>query len=395
MDFTSVDSPEMAAFRKEVREYLDKIVPKDLVDSPDWRDYPESDHQKRRDIAKNLGSKGWLAPTFPKPYGGGGLSIDHAIVIDEELERVNVSMGDVGGIYSPAIMVWGTDEQKNRMLPPILTGQVQTWILLTEPHGGTDLASAKTTAIRDGDEYVINGSKTFVGSDRKPDQFWTLVLSDPKGPRHQNLSWIMIPTDLAGITIQPLNILSTGGVGDHNNSVFFEDVRVPAQNLVGGENKGWQVSSTAMEIEHGGGGDVGPNRILEHFFNFCKTNEIDPDSRDLIADVYLNEDSRRLFGLRNFWKRHAKQPMSYDGSQFRYVRRMGGLRNARLMQQIIGYMALTRDKEWAPEDRWMELFMRNSITAVHPGGTQNIDKVIIARRMGIGRSVKEEAGKLE
>ena len=395
MDFTSQDSPEMAAFRKEVKAFLDQIVPKDLVYSPDWQDYPESDYQKRRDIQKKLGEKGWLAPTFPKQYGGGGLSVDHAIVIDEELEQLNLAFGDAGGIYGPSILVWGTDEQKNRMLPPILTGQVQTWILLTEPHGGTDLASAKTLAVRDGDEYVINGSKTFVGSDRKPDQFWTLVLTDPKGPRHQNLSWIMIPTDAPGITIQPLNILSTGGVGDHNNSVFFEDVRVRADNLIGGENKGWQVSSTAMEIEHGGGGDVGENRYLEHFFNFCKTANLDPDQKDLIADVFLNDEPRRLFGLRNFWMRHTRQNLEYYGSQFRYVRRMGGLRNARVMQQVMGYMSLVRDKQWSPEDRWIELYMRTAITAVHPGGTQNIDKVIVARRMGIGRSIKEEAGKLE
>src|SRR5207248_3006984 len=112
--FTSTDSPEMATFRKEVRTFLEEIVPKDLVDSPDWRDYPEEDHQKRQEIKRKLGDKGWLAPTWPKQYGGGGLTVDHAIILDEELERLNVSMGDVGGIYCPSILVWGTDEQKNR-----------------------------------------------------------------------------------------------------------------------------------------------------------------------------------------------------------------------------------------------------------------------------------------
>jgi len=395
LDFTSQDSAEMAAFRKEVRAFLEEIVPKDMVYSPDWRDYSKAEHVRRDEIIRKLGSKGWLCPTWPKEYGGGGLTAEHAIVIEEETDEFNISLGERGGIAGPSIIVWGTDEQKKRMLPPMLTGQVRTWRLLTEPHGGTDLASAKTQAIRDGDEYVINGSKTFVGGDDVPDQFWMIVMTDPQGPRHQNLGWILVPADRPGITIQPLNILSTAGVGSHNNSVFFEDVRVAADNLVGGENNGWKVANTAMEIEHGGDGDVGRDRELEHFLSFCKTADLDPDAKDLLADIYINGDIKRLFGLRNFWKRQAKLDLGYDGSQFRYIKRMGDLRNARLMQQVMGYMAIISDKQWAPEDRWMELFMRNSVTRIHPGGSQNIDKVIISRRMGVGRSIKEAAGKLE
>ncbi|MSQ15600.1 MAG: hypothetical protein EXR50_07035, partial [Dehalococcoidia bacterium] len=337
MDFESQDSPEMAAFRGEVQSVLKEIVPKGLVVAADPGKNTDEQYQMRREIARKLGSRGWLYPMIPKEHGGGALTLDHAVVLEQELDEYELESppyNDSGAMAGPSIMVWGTDEQKKQFLPDIYTGQKVTWMLLTEPHGGSDLASAKTTAIRDGDEYVLNGTKTFVGSDRLPDQFWAIVLTDPKGPRHQNLSWIVVPSTLPGITIQPLNLLSHGGPeasfqSQHNNSVFFEDVHVPAFNLVGGENNGWKVASTHLEIEHGGGGTVRKNRLMERFLRYCKTTEFggktlsrDSDVRDIIADLIVDWDVNRLFGMRNYWQRHAKRPGTYEGSQSSYHRKM-------------------------------------------------------------------------
>src|SRR5688572_5037561 len=102
----------MAAFRKEVRAYLEEIVPKDMVYSPDWRDYSKEEHERKNEIIKKLGSKGWLCPTWPTEYGGGGLTAEHAIIIEEEADEFNISLGERGGIAGPSIIVWGTDEQK-------------------------------------------------------------------------------------------------------------------------------------------------------------------------------------------------------------------------------------------------------------------------------------------
>jgi alkylation response protein AidB-like acyl-CoA dehydrogenase len=280
------------------------------------------------------------------------------------------------------------------------TGEWASWQLLTEPHGGSDLASTKTTAIRDGDEYVLNGTKTFVGStDTKPDWLWTITMTDPQGPRHQNLSWFVIPAELPGIVIQPIDLLNGGG--GHKCSVFFEDVRVPAFNLIGGENNGWKVASTHLELEHGGGGTVRGNRQVERFLDYVKEAAIngqsiasDPDVRDLLGELISEDNVSTLFGLRNFWMSRTKKKMSYEGSQSSYFRKMGGLRKSRAMQQAIGYYAIMSDKQLAPANGWVDSFMKTSIISVHPGGTQDIQRVIMARRMGLGRTVQEAAGQL-
>jgi len=404
MDFELHDTAEMAAFRKEVKETFSQIIPKELTVSPYDEDVTPEQEQIRRKIGLELGSRGWLRPMWPKQYGGGGLSIDHAIVLEQEIDKYEITIppySDSGaGLGGPAIMVWANEEQKQTFLPKMATGEWASWQLLTEPHGGSDLASTKTTAIKDGDEYVLNGTKTFVGTtDTTPDWLWTITLSDPKGPRHQNLSWFVIPANLPGIMIQPLELLNGGG--GHKCSVFFEDVRVPAFNLIGGENNGWKVAATHLELEHGGGGSVGVNRPMQRFLEYCKTATYngqpicnDPDVREILADIIIEEDTSRLFGLRNFWMSHSRTKMSYEGSQSSYWRKMGGLRKIRLMQQILGYFAIVNDRDWAAASGWVELTMRSSIVAVHPGGTQDIQRVIMARRMGIGRTVREEAGQI-
>ncbi len=409
MDFESMDSPEMAKFREEVRGVLKEIVPKDIMISADPKKNNDEQYELHRELARRMGNRGWLYPTVPKEFGGAGLTVDHAIVISEELDEYELtapSYSDSTRLIGPDIYVWGTEEQKTRWLPDMYTAKVVSWQLLTEPHGGSDLASAKTTAIRDGDDYVLNGTKTFVGADRKPDWMWTLVMTDPKGPRHQNLSWIMVPADLPGITIQPLDLLSHGGGGGfmslHNNSVFFEDVHVPATNLVGGENNGWKVATTHLELEHGGGGSISRNRTIERFLAYCRSAKIngepvigDPSAQDILANIIMEEDVDRLFGMRNFWQRHARIRGTYEGSQSSYFRKMGGLRVSYAMLNILGYLALTNDEEWNVAERWVEHYQRSTITAVHPGGTQDIQRVIMARRMGLGRTVREEAGQMD
>jgi len=404
MDFELHDTAEMAAFRKEVKETFSQIIPKELIVSPYDEDITPEQEQMRRKIGLELGAKGWLRPMWPKQYGGGGLSIDHAIVLEQEIDKYEITIppySDSGaGLGGPAIMVWANEEQKQTFLPKMATGEWASWQLLTEPHGGSDLASTKTTAIRDGDEYVLNGTKTFVGTtDTKPDWLWTITLSDPKGPRHQNLSWFVIPADLPGIMIQPLDLLN--GSGGAKCSVFFEDTRVPAFNLIGGENNGWKVAATHLELEHGGGGTVRGTRQVERFLEYCKTTSFngqaitsDPDVRDALADIITDDGTATLFGLRNFWMSNSKRRMSYEGSQSSFFRKMGGLRKSRLMQQVLGYLAVTSDKELAPGEGWVDSFMKTSIISVHPGGTQDVQRVIMARRMGIGRTAKEEAGQM-
>lgn len=159
---------------------------------------------------------------MPKQYGGGDLPADKTVVLYDEIAKLGLALPpyyDAGGrMAAPTILVHGSEEHKNRFLPPICRGEVRTWQLLTEPGAGSDLAGIKMTVIRDGDHYVVNGTKVYVGSSHGADYSWTIVVTDPKGPRHKNLSWLMIPMNLPGITVTPLD-LPTGGEGGSGSGV--------------------------------------------------------------------------------------------------------------------------------------------------------------------------------
>jgi len=416
LEFQLSYTPEQEEFRTVVRSWIRDNVPPPTSGSADDEDDDDDDgpspeeYARRREIARRLGAKGWLWPTMSTEYGGGGLSMDQTIIIDEELSELGLSRPpyyDSGGrLGAQSILVWGNEEQKKAYLPPIFKSDVVTWQLLTEPEAGSDLASVRTQALRDGDDYVINGHKTFVGGRHLPDQMWTLCVTDPKAPRHENLSWFMIPITLPGITVMPLDLLGSGGEGGassgHKNSVFFDNVRVPAFNLVGGENNGWQVASTHLELKHGGGGRVGRNRFEERIFEYCNTATLDgqpmskdQDARDQLMEMHIYGETGRLLGLRNFFLVHAKKPRSYGGSQSSYLRKIGGLHLTGTLGKLLGYTALVSEAPYGAADGYAEGQQRSGIIGVHPGGTADVQKLIIARRIGIGRTAREEAGRLE
>lgn len=404
MDFELAYTSAQESFRKEVKAWLGTNVPPGISTSPREEDHSREEWELRRELGKRLGAQGWLWPTMPKAYGGGGLTGDHTQIIDEELGKLGLNRPpyyDAGGRFAPNIILWGTEEQKQRLLPPILSGELCTWQLLTEPEAGSDLASVKTLALKDGDDYVINGHKTFVGAAHGVDQFWMICMTDPKAPRHENVSWFMLPSNLPGITIMPLDLM--GGEGDgHKNSVFFDNVRVPANNLVGGENNGWKVASTHLEVEHGGGGlSVNINSFEDRVMDYVKEAKLDgntiskgADARDCLMEMHIDSQINRLLSLHNFYLVHAKKPRTYGGSQGSFLRKMSGLRRTNTMGRLLGYYALTSDQEWGPIGGYVEAQQRSGIIAVHPGGTADVQKLIMSRRIGIGRTNLEEAGAL-
>ncbi len=402
MDFEPEYTPEQEAFRAEVRAWLAEHVPRVEGDPDSDENYP-----KYRQLGRELGAKGWLRPTAPAEYGGGGLSLDEAMIIIEEIDRYDLGLPpyyDTGGhLGGASILVWGTEEQKQRLLPPIFRGETVTWQLLTGPEAGSDLAATETDAIRDGDHYVVNGQKLYIGGSHGADAFWTIVRTDPEGERHRNLGWLMISTDLPGITVTPMELLGDGGEGigrGYKNTIYFEDVRVPAENLVGGENNGWQVATTHLELEHGSGGRVGRNRLFERAR--ARALELrrngrplldDRDARDRLADVFIRTEVSRLFDLRNFWLNRAHHDMTYEGPQALYFRKLGNLVAAQAMTDLLGPYSLTKDPAWDTSDGKLDAFARSSIVDLHPGATADIQKVIMARRMGLGRTTRERMGR--
>jgi len=400
MDFSlQADPQEIAAFRKEVRAWLEENMrgSEHLRWSASWSTREdEEEYRFRRNLAGKLGKKGWLFPMFPVEYGGAGLTIDHQLVLETELDRYGISLNHVfytlARIVAPVILKWGSEEQKREFLPPMVRGEISVWQVLTEPQGGSDVATCHTKAIREGDHYVVNGQKTMVGYHRPPDFLWTLVCTDPSGPRHENLGWLHIPGNLPGITIQHMHLMM--GI---KNVVFFDNVRVPAKYLVGGENNGWRVANTHLELEHGGEGRVGTDPLVERVVEYCQQMRVgekpimeDPNVRDFIADMMIELHTVSLFARRNFWHRFVREPHPYGGAQFRYYQRMVRLRNGERLQQIMGYDALVPDLT-VHEVVDFEYIVRSGPGMLHGGGTLDTDRLIIARRLGLGRPTKEKA----
>jgi alkylation response protein AidB-like acyl-CoA dehydrogenase len=400
MDFNvSADPPHVLEFKKEVRAWLEDNMrgAEHLRWSASWSTREnEEEYKFRRGLAEKLGAKGWLFPIYPKEYGGAGLTVDHQMVLETELFKYGLNLSHVfytlARIVAPVLIRWGTEEQKREFLPPITRAEICVWQVLTEPHGGSDVANCQTKAIRDGDDYVVNGQKVMVGHHLPPDYLWTLVCTNPQGKRHENLGWLHIPANLPGITIQHMYLMM--GI---KNAVFFDNVRVPAKYLIGGENNGWKVANTHMELEHGGDGRIGVDPVVERVVEYCQKNQIggkrlieDDKVRDVIADIMIELNTLRRFNQRNFWHRFAKIPHPYGGVQQRYFQRMARVRNAERLQQIMGCDALAQDLS-VHEVVDFEYCVRSGPGQLHGGGTLDTDRLIFARRLGLGRPTQEKA----
>lgn len=405
MNFQVEYTPEQQQFRRQVRQFLEENVSQELRGTAAKDGISYEEYQAQRSLGRKLGERGWLFPLAPRDYGGGGLTADHALVLLEELDRYELTLPpyyDSGGtLGSASILVWGSEEQKRRFLPPIYRGEVRTWQLLTEPGAGSDVASVQTRAIRDGDDYVVTGQKIFVGSDYGAERYWTLAVTDPTAPRHQNLSWFMIDAGLPGISILPQELLTRSDAGGIKNAVFFDGVRVPAFCLVGGENNGWRVASTHLELEHGGGGNVRTDNLLTRLLDYAGSQPMDgrpvgedPDARALLADYFIESEVHRLFGIRNYYLASANKPRSYEGPQLNSFRKMSNVRRATIIQELLGYYALVNDPDYAVAEGHAELHQRSAIMGTHPGGTIEILKLVMARRLGLGRATGEDAGQI-
>ncbi len=207
---------------------------------------PDGSKPDYAETIRRMGADGWLGIGWPVAYGGHGRGpIDQMIFVEEShwagVPLPLLTLNSVG----PAIMQLGTDEQKERFLPAILRGEVHFSIGYTEPTAGTDLASLRTRAVRDGDEYVINGEKLYTSAIQYADYVWLAARTDPDVPKHKGLSVFIVPVDAPGFSWTPLPTMA----GEFTSSTFYEDVRVPAANLVGEENGGWTLITNQLNFE--------------------------------------------------------------------------------------------------------------------------------------------------
>ncbi len=246
MDFRF--SPEQDAFRAEVRRFLSDTLTPEF-----WRAQRERGRPGwSPEFSRAAAERGWLAVAWPAEYGGQGLGYFEQMIYMEEMayagapqEHHRRAVQQVG----PSIILFGTDEQKLDYLPKIAAAEISFAMGLSEAHAGSDLANVETRAVRDGDDFVVTGAKRFTSGAHYSDYLWTVVRTDRDAPKHRGISMLVVPLDAPGVTVRPLIDMQDR---HHFNEVFLDEVRVPARNIVGDENRGWYVNAATMDFERSG-----------------------------------------------------------------------------------------------------------------------------------------------
>lgn len=395
MDFSLEDTQELLTFRMEVRAWIEANLPPP-TSRRDRRKETRQEFESTREFHRRLGAKGWRVPWAPKEYGAAALPPDKTTIVQQELDRVAERLAgfdDNGpGNIIPAILTYGTEQQKQAWGRGIIEGKSIWWQGLTEPEAGSDLANVQTTALRDGDSYVINGTKLFQGGSFDVDMMYLLAVTNLDRPRHHNLSVLCFPMNLKGISWSPMRLLS----GDRN-AVYFDSVRVPLSACLGPEGQGWQVNSALLEIEHGYGA-ISTDRTAPLVLRFLREGPAagsplvgDPVIRDRYSEIHMGVNVNRLLQLRNFSQRLNKQWGTYEGSQNAlHGKTFRQLRQAQINLEVCGLYALVDDERDAPTHGQIEQHQRSSIDT-HPIGTIEVHKVIMARRMGLSATQERAA----
>ena len=396
LDFTYRYTEVQEEFRREVRDWLAANIPEDMRAPVDRLDLSDEQYWFWRDMHLKLAEKGWLNPTYPNEYGGGGLSGEHETIILEEFRHARVVPSFTNTLIYPTLLVWGSEEQKQQFLTPMLKAEKIAFQLFTEPNAGSDLASLQSKAVRDGDDWILNGQKIFISGHGDPDWLYGPLITDPDAPRHRNLGYFMVPYPAEGLAMERMGLL-TG----HDQSMFFMDnVRVQGDHLVGQEGQGWQVSQTTLEVEHGGRGIAFPlDESMDNLLTYVKGTRHnggglgdDPVVQQDTMDALLDTHVHTLLAQRNYSMYQARQEMSYHGSQTSMFRKEYHMRNADRARNVMGMYSMLGVREpRAPFKGEPEVFQRSSLTGAHPGGTIEIQKVIMARRMGISRTRERAA----
>ncbi len=388
MDFRF--TPQEQAFRQEIRDWLKTNLPDNVPGERLSGDAANLNVYKQ--FAQRLATKGWVAPHWPKEYGGLGLSVVEQLVFNEEMAEANAPMGysTIGtGWVGPTLIVYGTDEQKQRFLPQITAGDVMWCQGFSEPNAGSDLASLKTSAVRDGDDYVINGQKIWTSGAHYADWMILIARTDPEAPKHKGISYFLVDMKAQGLSTTPLIDM----MDNHAfNEVFFDNVRVPRENLLGEENRGWYMAATTLDFERSSiGGAVGAGRMVRDLTQYCVDTPwnghrlIDESRvRSRLSDAAIEAELGRLLSYRVVTLQSRGAVPNYEASIAKLFNTDMQLRMARSGLEIMGlYGQLDHQDKYAPlKGRFERQYLWQTGLAVG-GGTTEIQKNIIAMR-GLG-----------
>jgi len=261
-------TPEQETLRQEVRDFLKAELPSDMEQGEEAGS--DEDYAFQRKFQKKLAAKGWLVPHWPSQYGGSDMGVMDQVVMKEEMAYYRAPLSDIFGInmLGPVLMMYGTEEQKKEHLPGIASAEIMWSQGYSEPGSGSDLASLQTRAVRDGDDYVINGQKIWNSNAHRSDWMFLLARTDPDAPKHKGITFFLTPTNAPGWSCRPL--INMAGLHLFNET-YFEDLRIPAKNIVGEENRGWYVGAALLDFERSGiGTSATARRAIEDLVGYAK-----------------------------------------------------------------------------------------------------------------------------
>jgi alkylation response protein AidB-like acyl-CoA dehydrogenase len=383
MDFEL--TPEEKAFQKEVREFLDKECNENVVAETLSL---QGAGPYSKEMLRKMGARRLLAPTWPEEYGGRGMGhMAEAIKVDE-ITSHHAPFPLDGVELGKAILISGNEEQKKRFLPGVARGEIDIALGYTEPDAGSDVASVQLRAVENGDEFILNGQKIYNSEAHACEYHWLLTRTDPTAEKkHRGLSMFIVDLKSPGITIRPLYTMS----GLRTNEVFYEDVHVPKENLIGEKNGGWAVIMNALYGGGGGGGmATGTKNVINTLVKYVLEEKQDDSENqwipDALADLYVKTQVGELMGLRATAFADLKVMPQYGGGGGS-ARLLGGDTRRLLYRtatQILGpYSQLAKGSKWAPFNGEIlkEYLDTPRMTIVH--GSQEIQKLIIATR-GLG-----------
>jgi len=389
MDFNY--GPEDEAFRAELRAWLEKNRQYAMPVQEPLVDEAESDWDGRVRWHRKLNEGNWVAVSWPKEYGGRGATLLQNIIYHEELDRIGA--GAAGGfgisLLGPTLMHWGTEEQRRRHIPKILSGE-EFWCQgYSEPNSGSDLASLQTRAVEDGDYFVVNGSKIWTSQAHHADWIFLLVRTDPDAPKHKGISYLLVDMKTPGVIVRPL-VQMTGARGF--NQVFFEDVRVPKKNIVGEKNKGWQVAITTLMFERAGGNDRGMMKQVNELVSLAKRTRRDGHYawdesavRQKIARFATEAEAIKFTNFRQLTRQLKGMPPGPEGSMNKLCGTELALAIALFAMELLGpYSQFEVDAEFAVDQgRWLRRMLAVRGTTIYAGTNQIQHNIIGERVLGL------------
>ena len=376
MDFEL--SPGEKAYQKELREFLEKEVNEGVIAETEAK---QGLGPYSMELLRKMGKKKLIAPSWPEKYGGRGLNfVTEAILIDEMMYHQGPFPLD-GLSIGPAILRFGSEEQKEKYLPRIISGEIEFALGFTEPEAGSDVASAQIRAVEKDDHYIINGQKMFNTEAHYADYHWLLARTDPDAEKHRGLSMFIVDLKSPGITIRPLFTVA----GLRTNEVFYEDVQVPKESLVGEKNRGWEVVMGAL-YGGGGGGEGGDMRMrFEQLVKYVIEEKQDilaenPEILDELAELDIKIHICSLLGYKAA-SMADKGVATYEGPLSHVFGTETRKHLFNVAMKILGpYGQLAKGSKWAPLDGILlhEYLDLCRWTIVH--GSSEIQKIVIARQ---------------